>query len=127
MQVEFGNPSPHQGPVDNREPVLGPAVTYLSIPDSYTMTDGADIDKIARGIATSANGVTNLPGHEALLCVVHQAGMWPHHGAEAPSWVWSDNAEFARQLGEWFGCPVGRPDDLEATHYTLAGVPGVGV
>lgn len=125
MRVEFGNPSPHHAPTGTKEALPGPAVTYLQIPDSYTVTDGADANDLAKQLALG--GVTNLPGHEALLSVIHQGGMWAAHGDAIPSWVWSDNPEFARQLSDWFGCPIGRPDDIEASHYTHAGPPGVGI
>ena len=39
--------------------------------------------------------------------------------------MWSDNDALARFLGEYWGIPVGRPDDVEDTHFTRSGPAGV--
>lgn len=121
MLVEFGNANPR-----NTE---GPAVTYMNVPDTYTykVADSAarlasDLrDHIADALVSN-DGITHLPDQEALLAV--QAG-WRAEGNGQPSWVWSDNEDFAALLGHFFNCPVGRPSDLEETHFTNAGAPGV--
>ena len=134
MLVKLGNPSPVHGPLGAREPLPGPAVTTVVIPDTeddagnrlYQVMAGADLDAVKRSLGERPD-VTNLPGHEALLVIVHPGGVWANHSAGGkPSWVWSDDEEFARQLGEFFDIPVGEPTDVEATHFTDAGPPGVG-
>lgn len=126
MRVELGNTSPAHSPSGQREALPGPAVTYVNIPDEYSVGDSSDIGLVQQHLAQRPDGVTNLPNHEALLAIVHPGGVWASHGSGIPSWVWSDNEEFAIQLGAYFGCPVGHPEDLEATHFTTAGPPGVG-
>lgn len=139
MQVQLGNPArlnPHPG----TNPAA-PAVTYLHIPDSFHYDeDGNDTDVAHYGVSDDfveaeirrhfgemrLDGVSHLPGHEALLSIIHPlSGAWPFHGQEQPSWVWSDNERLAQQLSEWYQIPVGHPDDLEDTHFTKAGPPGV--
>ena len=119
-----------------------PAVTYASIPDSYSLAEGMDavafrshLESALRRPGSSA-GVTSLPDHEALLAVTHPGGIWHAHslpglkGPEDPSWVWSDNPEMQRFLSEFYQCPAGIPGDVEDTHWTQYGArpcpPGVG-
>jgi hypothetical protein len=121
MQVELGNNNPtHEG-------ATGPAVTYCSVPDTYTyeVADSADdlAMEVMREISTGG-GLTRLPDQEAVLAVV---AAWNNESSGKPGWVWSDNEEFEVLLGKFFGCPVGRPEDVEATHYTNSGAPGIGV
>jgi hypothetical protein len=121
MQVELGNNSPtHEGTV-------APAVTYCSVPDVYTYEVAESSDDLAmdimREIATGG-GITHLPEQEAVLSVI---AAWNNESAGKPGWVWSDDEDFEVLLGKFFGCPTGRPEDVEATHHTLAGAPGVGV
>jgi hypothetical protein len=117
MQVEFGNPLPAS--VD-----ASPVVTYTTIPDSYTYKPAKDADVLAGEIAMDVMAgdpaITHLPDQEAAVAMVSVVR------AEClgqPTWVWSDNPKFATLLGKLFGCPVGRPDDVEVTHYTNAGPP----
>lgn len=124
MRIEFGNPSPREAATG--EPVPGPSVTYVNIPDTYTFKGGADAKDLALHLAQNPD-ITNLPDHEAFVAVAHgTAGLWTRHSASKPSWVWSDNEDMSALLSEYYGCPVGRPDDLEDTHYTQSGAPGVG-
>jgi hypothetical protein len=127
MQVELGNQAPTR--TDN-----SPVVTYSSVPDSYSYTPHESAVELANAfarhlVALSDQGVTRLGDvsggtgdHEAFLAVLNG---WRAESTGAPTWVWSDNPDFAVLLGAFFGCPVGRPDDLEATHFTTAGAPGV--
>lgn len=127
MLVELGNPHPVHSPGGERESLPGPAVTRVWIPDEFTVTDDLDVNDLARHLlATSGSGVTNQPGHEALLAVIHQAGTWSNHGDEPPLWVWSDNPVLAKQLAAFYDCTNGRPGNVEDTHYTRFGPPGVG-
>ncbi len=65
----------------------------------------------------------HLPDHECFVSIVTD---WPNHSPNSPTWVESDVPDLAVMLSEAYGCPVGAPEDLEATHHTLAGPPGVG-
>lgn len=139
MLVELGNPV-RTNPSPGTNPTA-PAVTYLNIPDScHVLGDGTEGDVAHYGVGGDfdaaairaefgqmrLDGVTHLPGHEALLTIIHPLhGLWSQHGTEDPSWVWSDNDELARQLSDWYQVPVGRPGDMEDTHFTKAGPPGV--
>lgn len=129
MLVEFGNVAPEG--VEGTG-VEGPAVTRLSIPDHYTYVvahEGTaptmrlpdehsdsprrDVDNAAMlasiakdNIETGDTRLSHLPDHEALVSV---ANSWAALGQGRPSWVWSDNDDFAVLLGHYFGCSVGRP------------------
>lgn len=143
MLVEFGNANPKKVLEDRAEPT----VTYVSVPDTYTYVvadSGVRTDVAGESISVESaaelaavatthlsqsllfnDGITHLPDHEALIACMT---VWQQEGGGgAPLWVWSDNDAFATLLGAFFGCPVGRPVDVEATHHTDAGPPGVGV
>lgn len=140
MLVELGNPSPvvcaGAGP-GHAHDSLGldaPAVTYVNIPDGlhpdgsplYGFDPGVDINALARHLLSRPDGVSHLPGHEALLIFAHQAGMPGHHFTAPPTWARCSDPGFGELLGRWFDCPAVGPDfDVEDTHYTLAGAPGV--
>ena len=101
MNVEFGNPSPVG--MDH------PSVTTAVIPDFYTYVVAEDPSAVAhqvRGDVNNGGEFTHQPDQEALVAV---ANIWRAHGNGNPSWVWSDNEDFAVLLGHYFGCPVGRP------------------
>lgn len=135
MHIELGNPAAR----DWTAPAVGvesvqrgvydtPVVTYMSIPSEYSLEEGHDMNQFAGhvGRAIGGDGVTKLPGLEALLAVAHFGdGAWTKHSASSPTWVWSDNEVMAQYLSDLYGCPKGRPADVEATHYTRAGAPGV--
>jgi hypothetical protein len=126
MRVEFGNTAPTA--TEN-----SPVVTTIVIPDSYGYTaheSAATLAaNIARHLATAPGGITRLGDisdgtgdHEAILATI--TGVRNESNA-TPAWVWSDNEDFAVLVGEFYGCPVGRPDDTEDTHFTASGAPGV--
>lgn len=120
MRVIFGNEAPTR--TENT-----PTITQIDVPDSYTYEvadSAADLAKtVMNEVATAPDGITRLPGQEALLAV--QAG-WRAESTKPPTWVWSDNEDFAVLLGQYFNCPVGAPDDVEDTHFTFSGPPGTG-
>lgn len=139
MLVELGNMIPTADTV-------GPAVTYMSVPEedlygnqtyeaaksgalmevginqTREISSAADLAVEVMRQVSSGGGITHLPQQEAVLSVI---AAWNSEGNTRPAWVWSDNERFAVLLGEFFGCPVGRPADVEQTHYTVAGPPGV--
>jgi len=130
MQVELGNTAPTTVAPDAADPdgvVWEPRVTYVNVPDEYTYVvadsaaDLADETLKSLGRASAAGGVTHMPDQEALLSV---NAAWGTQSSGKPTWVWSDNPEFQTLLAKFFDCPAGRPDDVEATHHTLAGAPG---
>jgi hypothetical protein len=124
-----------------------PRVLVVTVPDDYTYTvaeDGAEMQvgrssdgsarlvhpssaaalatEVAAHIGRAVDGISQIPDQEALLSVI---GAWRRESNGMPSWVWSDNDDFAVLVGAYFECPVGRPVDVEATHHTPAGPPGV--
>lgn len=128
MQVQMGNQSPHAHLVDHDQP----CVYYWSLPDGSPYTH--DEHGAAYGVEKRPNGkdayihvlqnqVTRLPGHEAFVSVVVD---WPNHSPKPPTWVWSDNEDLALMLSEAYSIPVGIPENVEDTHHTNAGPPGVG-
>ena len=143
MYVELGNAAPVQCVIDGtshtHKPLDtggAPAVTYLAIPDGdhadgsklYGYDPSVDLNAVARHLLTAPDGITRLPGHEALLVVTHPAGMMAHHtAAGGPSWVKSDDAAFAALVAGFYNVPVLEPGDgsYEDTHVTMAGGPGV--
>lgn len=140
MQVELGNANPKLAEGETRD---APVVTYVSIPDDpenflYGPEDtegshhsyqqkvdpdfhGSDLESHLSDTLLNAEGITHLPGHEPVICVAHPFGVWRAHAktGSKPTWVWSDNAEVQRILSEFYGCPSGRPADVEDTHYTF--------
>ncbi len=152
MQIELGNPAPVDKVDDGSGSRVsapasfdGPAVTYVTIPygpdehqaEHHGYLFGADsehpvMDPDALRLHVAAaivdrDGVTNAPGMEAVLAVVSPAGLWQQHSwpGTTPTWVWSDNEEVESYLAAYYGCPAGRPADVEDTHTTYAGGPGI--
>jgi hypothetical protein len=128
VQIELGNPAAKMAD-GSASPPDGHNVTYISIPESgYDLDadlEATDPGRVAREILRAANtgGVTRLPGLEPVLVVLNA---WPLHSAEDPTWVWSDDERMEAWLSRYFGCPAGRPADVEDTHWTRSGAPGVG-
>jgi hypothetical protein len=131
--VELGNIAPHSCvTVDGVHSHAslpanpGPTFTRVSIPDEYELSDTLDIRDVALHLARNPD-VTSMAGIQALLPIIHPgSGLWAHWSAVKPSWVWSDDPKLEAYLAEWFDCPAGHPADLEDTHFTYHGPPGVG-
>lgn len=125
MRVAFGNEAPTR--IDRDTQGAEPRVTYIEIPDVYTYAVADSAADLAREtmqhLATAPDGITHMPDQEALLAVV---ASWRAESTKPPTWVWSDNDDFAVLLGQYFDCPVGVPDDVEDTHHTVSGPPGTG-
>ena len=124
MQVQLGNIAPTN--VNHSDPV----VTYITLGHDDTFDPNVDLDEFRAHLADAFmnnNGVTHRPGDEALLDIVAPGALWSQLSTAKPTWVDSDDPDMARILGAWFGCPVGRPSNTEATHWTNQGPPGVGV
>jgi hypothetical protein len=125
MLVQFGNTAP----LENGKPMVrdAPCVTYVNLQD-YGFTGEVSVPDAKVHLYDSLvnrDGITNLPGDEALVAMIHGSGAVSAHSSAKPSWIWADNEGFAAYLGEFYGCPVGIPGDVEDTHHTLAGPPGV--
>lgn len=131
MRILLGNPEPTGAP--------GPTITYVTVRDhkeddgSYSVgyVMGSDAAEIKDHLFDNPGLVTHLPGQQAILCVTRS---WADHATTKPSWVFIDpedrdpeSAEdFERFLSDFWKCPRGIPGDLEETHFTFAGPPGVG-
>lgn len=131
MKVILGNPNPTDAP--------GPAVTYSHVMDDKDEDGsfrvgylvGSDAADIKDHLFDNPGLVTHLPGQGAVLNVIRT---WNDHGNVKPSWVSvepegrsdEEAADFERFLSEFWRIPRGIPADLEDTHHTLAGPPGVG-
>lgn len=129
MRVQFGNPNPVEG--DDHIPVErdGPCVTYVEGLNGSAFDPDLDLSDFKGKLLdalTQRQGVINMPNSGDILAMVHPAGVMANHAGAPPSWIWSDNEEFAQLLGRYYECPVGLPEDVEDTHFTLAGPPGVG-
>lgn len=110
IHVMLGNPAP----LDRGVPTRVPAVTYVSVPDSWDGTDtvAATPHEVLTAISTPAQG--GLVG-----------GLWDNHSvADGPEWVWSDDEETERLLSEHYECARGIPEDVEDRYYTTT-PPGV--
>lgn len=108
MLVELGNAKAVQQVTTAEgdtilEPVEGARVTTVNIPDENSLS-------------------------EAFVVITDPRGVWAAHSeqGEKATWVYSDNAALQYLLAQHFGCDEGRPDNVEATHYTLNGAPGQG-
>ena len=136
MLVEFGNNAAAYFDKESGEMVShgleAPSVTYINVPD-YVQDFDPNIDleafkKHLYDAIVTNKGITNFgPGAGALLTVVHPDGTWMKNSTDAkPTWVWSDNKDFQRVLAAFYGINEGRPADVELTHITKWGDPGVG-
>ena len=127
MLVQFGNTAPLEDGVPQERDA--PCVTYANLHD-YKFQPGAnsvgDVKMHLADAIVTRQGVTHLPGQEALIAVVHPTdGIVAKHTNGKPSWIWSDSPDLAKFLGEYYGCPVGIPEGVEDTHHTMSGPPGV--
>lgn len=137
MQLILGNESPRGVNYP------APCVTYVEIPDGYTLPEEHDDslfpEELAQTLSTvepeerrvviqgylaHPSRVKGLPNHEVLAAILHPVGVVAMHHTQTPTWAESDNPTLDKLVKELYGIP-GVPDDLEATHYTYAGPPGV--
>lgn len=133
MQVLIGNPNPV---LPAGETTDAPCVTYVDIPtgeDHYpeghhgyvqNLSDGLSGDDLRLHLADSIinrDGVTHLPGHEAVLAIAHPTGIWRQQARPGtiPTFVVAEDPEVSRILADFWQCPDTLPTDLEETHYTF--------
>lgn len=147
MRVEIGNVAPHQCKFDAQgrhiaHEVLdtsgAPAVTYVEIPDrgleadeggrtyDATLLPSADVMRLHLAEAiVDHDGVTHLPGLEAVLDFLGPDGLWKHHSGMNASWVHIPaDPTLAAWLAAYWGCPSERPANYQDTHCTYEGPPG---
>jgi hypothetical protein len=121
MLLELGTTDPvgvHQDP--QRRPVI----TYANIPDTYTFDPGVNTEAWRSHLTAAVmenGGITNFGNEEVIASLTHPGGLWPASGRGKPTWAWSDNADLQRFCSEYWGCPEGRPDYLDETHWRRAG------
>lgn len=75
------------------------------------------------GAFAHPSGVRGLPDHAAFAAIAHPQGVWARHAqpGDTPDWVWSDHPGMQRFLAAYFGCPEGRPANLEDRYWTRYG------
>lgn len=129
MKVQMGNATPHKfvpGSTEQRyvyhdDPIV--VVWDSRGGDSTHVVAGRPNGKDAL-IYVLTHDIVQMPDHTAFLSIVRD---WPSHSPNSPSWVDSDDEpDLALMLSEAYGCPVGIPEDVEQTHHTISGPPGVG-
>jgi hypothetical protein len=133
MLIELGNTAVHNG-LDE-----GPRVTTVHVPEG----DGGHTHKTDLDVQTFKDHFTDAMLYrdgifrdekvsEVLLAAVN--GWGAQSQGSKPSWLEispGENtpeghvADLHRFLGEFYGCPVGKPLDVEETHWTQSGPPGV--
>lgn len=121
----------------------GAVVTYVNV--AHTNDDDLSIDVVALkqhlleqamtsrpesapGAGDGVYPTHNFAGSETLTELFNPTGgFWAEHSFDPyPSWVACDeDPTFAAHIAAYTGCPIGRPADVEDTHYTNAGAPGV--
>ena len=128
MLVELGNAHPRNATYE------GPGVCYVSIGhtniDDYTIDHSALQQHLNDVALNSADGfpVHNFPGSETLSELFHPGiGIWSDQSTDRwPTWVACDeDPEMAAHIAAYTGCALGRPADVESTHYTNSGPAGV--
>lgn len=87
---------------------------------------GTSADDVRRHLYDNPGTVTHLPGNGAILGV---EATLRTNGVKDAAWVAVDPqgrdadeaADFERFWGDFFGCPRGKPADVEDTHHTMHG------
>lgn len=78
------------------------------------------------GLRVLTIGPVDKPMPQVFTEITHAMGLYGYHSDDPPAWVWSDSPGMQALLAEHYGCAAGKPADLEETHYTENGPPGVG-
>lgn len=121
MKVQMGNATPHSAIVDHDQPCEYQWDSRGG--DSTHVVEGRPNGKDAL-LHVLTNDIVQMPDHTAFLSIVRD---WPNHSPKNPTYSASDDEpDLALMLSEAYGCPVGRPEDVEDTHHTVSGPPGVG-
>jgi hypothetical protein len=112
--VRLGNTCPHQGVLDDDG-------NHVLDENGQKVYEPIELDALTEVLAIPSAADTLLEQLRAF------DDLWKAHSSAPPSWVWSDDAVLESVLAAHFGCEAGLPDDVEETHYTHSGPPGVGV
>jgi hypothetical protein len=131
MLLELGNVAAKNA--DGSLADLGaPSVTQVHIPDSYTFDPNVNVEEFKAHLGDALltkQGITHRPDDEALLALLHPSGLWNLHSASSPSWIGGETEAaqaFAAKIAEYHGgVQLGKPDEVEDTHFTVHGPPGV--
>ena len=118
-------PSPYVFPETPTDDLLNDELAegLAAIPDGPTKANARRMF-IKAHLGARADGVTHLPNHSAFLVIAHPTqGSWASVATPgtSPTWVWSSHPGLQAFLAEFYGCPEGRPDGVEDTHYTQYG------
>lgn len=142
MRVEFGNVAPKNGikeevnPKDHSADELRQMAQSRGIPlvgdenkelVARYLSDTPVFHDIA-GPATSTfitpDDWDAMETFQAITAPVR--GFWVNHSNAAPAWISTDDPLLATLLCQYFKCENKTPEDVESTHHTLFGPPGVG-
>jgi hypothetical protein len=128
MLVELGNAHPKNASHTDA------SVTYVNVAHTNVDDYSIDVSSLKNHLFEKAIGagdtyaVHNFAGSETLTELFNPVGgLWAEHSFDSsPSWVACDeDPDLANFISAYTGCPVGRPTDVQETHYTNAGAPGV--
>jgi hypothetical protein len=123
--VEFGNVAQKNAKGEAVTDLGGaPSVTELVIPDNYSFDKDVNLEEFKSHIYEASrfmNGVTHRPDDEALLVA---DGFWGFHSFAKPSWVASSDVQLAKAIAALYDVPLGKPSNVEDSHWTKNGAPG---
>lgn len=134
MLVRFGNARPIEQ-LNGQTALMerdAPCITYANLHDYKHDVGNLTTDQLKSHLIdsmTQRGNVTRLgEENEAVLAMLHPNGIVATHSMGAPTWISSDDQQFADFLASYYGCPTVGIDELgqfEDTYHTLAGPPGV--
>lgn len=146
MSLRLGNPAPKEG-YKEAVPESTSRTELEALAQEVGAAHDADTpDELLRARINDSTRYRNLDDHrvtyvhfppgttlsEAFTTLTHSKGIWAAHaqadgdGYAKPTWVDGDNSSLVNLVAENYGAAVGAPDDLEVTHHTHSGPPGVG-
>jgi hypothetical protein len=123
--VRFGNDNPHMletqpggGVIAVPAQHINQSVTTVGMepgfddPEFVDLTLSTDND---RQLTMIARGIGDENRRYAIGVQQMEQIVGTHSGGSKPAWVDSDDADYAKVLGDYFGCPVGEPTMLLTT------------
>lgn len=128
-------------------------IGYLAAPDEAGLSELLDL-AVARGVAIEAPwnedaevvrqlvndakqrvpadigpcvmDVAVSPDSDLVQAIDEIKRCWSEAHDDVPTWIDGDDSALVSLLAREWGCSVGAPIDVEETHYTLSGPPGIG-